>query len=613
MMLACLSGYVPASAADNDAVQDTAIVWAVDVSASMAQADPERYWVDAVSLGIDLAPFGTQAACLASNDDFVLWASLLSDIDSTLARKDMKSFMQDTECWDYTNFNVALTGALDLLAATEIKERHLFFVADISEGGFDLAGVADYSQEVSEAVAIGRKLADEGIITHFLFLGEFPENRVPLSLWDDIAAETGGEVTRVDNPALLPQTVETLYFEHFNYNKSVVSGINTTDVPHDIAIDLPSFPLDKARVYISSVAPLTGIQARADDSYPVLTQTRSYAVIDISRPLPKSLDLTLPPSGSADVRIYFLADVEAALSAAVDSAPELYAPDDGSENYRQKTTVTLTAKSSRAPLFEGGVPSGLDWAITAVLPSGETTDIDTGVVKCFKGSFSFDFYPESFGEYAYTLLVSSGGIGISAVAKVDVPSIELPVIEEEPYDYTLWIAGGIGALLILAACLFFAHNRRRRLDELSYADELQGDAGELPKAFTGKLDIYAIVLDGGDAEIPALSYRLGEMSGKKWARLSTIFERSGVPYRYPAAADIRLHPQASGAILVKNHSDAVFYRNGQAYHNGQQATLVFGQKIYVVFEEGVNEFEIYYHVSAETAVAGRRLRLGLSG
>jgi hypothetical protein len=582
----------------------------------MASADPERYWTDAVALGMDLAPNGTKAAFLAANRDLVSLMSSLVDIDSGLTRTDIKELAQATNCRDYTNFNIALSSALDILTAAETGERHLYFIADIGEGGFDLAGVSDYSQEVSEAVVIGQKLADEKVKTHFLFLGEFPENRVPMSLWDDIASGTGGEVTYVGDPASLPRTVEALYFEQFEYNKSVTAGINTTDSPQNITIELPSFRLDRARVYISSAAPLAGIQARADGSFPELTQTRSYAMIELTHPVPKTLDLTLPPSGDADTRIYLLADGEAALNAAPESAPELYTSDDGEESYRQKTTITLTAAASGAPLFTGGIPSDLEWEVTAADPSGKPVDVDIDPARCIDGGFTFDFYPESFGEYVFTVSAVSAGIRLTTSAEAGISLIELPVIvieEEEPYDYTMWIAGGVGALLLLAACFFFVYTRRRRRGELSYADGSAGDMDALPKMFTGKLDIYAIVLDGGGTEIPALSYQLGEMSGKRWAKLSTIFERSGVPYRYPAAADIRLHPQAGGAILVKNHSDAVFYRNGQAYHNGQQATLVFGQKIYVVFEEGVNEFEIYYHVAAEMAVSGRRLRLSLSG
>ncbi|MDR2420665.1 MAG: hypothetical protein LBD49_00985, partial [Oscillospiraceae bacterium] len=146
----------------------------------------------------------------------------------------------------------------------------------------------------------------------------------------------------------------------------------------------------------------------------------------------------------------------------------------------------------------------------------------------------------------------------------------------------------------------------------TYAAELPGAEDELPKVFTGKLDIYAIVVDRGGSGIPALTFRLGDIADRKWARLSAIFERSGVPYRYPAAEDIRFRPGSGGALLVKNHSDAVIYCGGQTYRSGGQATLTFGQKIYVVFEEGVNEYEIYYHAAAETVVSGRRLRMEMA-
>jgi hypothetical protein len=327
------------------------------------------------------------------------------------------------------------------------------------------------------------------------------------------------------------------------------------------------------------------------------------------------LDLTLPPTGNADVRIHLIADASLSLSAISKSEPELYAAkdEDGADvqAYRQKTAVTLTASASGELLFAGGIPSGLEWDVVVKDPSGKPVDVDIDPARCVDGKFAFDFCPESFGDYAFALSVSSGGIRLAATASSGVPAAELPFIEEEPRDYTIWIVSGAGALLILASCVFFVFAGRRR-KERAYAAELPDAEDGLPKAFTGKLDIYAIVVDGGGSAIPALTFRLGDMADRKWARLSAIFERSGVPYRYPAAEDIRFRPKPGGALLVKNHSDAVVYCGGQAYRSGGQATLTFGQKIYVVFEEGVNEYEIYYHAAAETTVSGRSLHMELA-
>jgi Mg-chelatase subunit ChlD len=595
-----------------DGSGDSAIVWAVDVSGSMAQADSRRYWEDAVSLGADLAPSRAQIAYLAANNGIVA-QTVLADAGSADVRSAIRQSVQNTGCTGYTDFNAGLSGALNILANAQAANRHLYFIADISEGGFLLSGVSDYTREISDLTAIERQAEEQNVKVHLLFLGEPPKDSVFASLWENMADRTGGELIFIDDPATLPRTVETLYFEEFEYNKSVTSGINTTDSALDIPIAIPAFAVDRARIYISASSPLPGIQARGGGAQLELTQTKTYAMIELARPFPKTVDLTLPPGGNPDIRVYLLADGELSLSASVADEAERVSNEDG-DYYRQKSTVTLVAKTVGAPLFIGSPPQDLEWSIGMTGPDGKTVGIEDA--KGGDGIFTFDFYPEAFGEYAFTLSVVSGEIRLVAESGAPVPAVELPVIVIEPEpDYALRIACGVGALLIVSAVLFFVFSKRRRKKEREYdiqSAELKPGAGELPKAFTGKLDVYGILLNGGKIDIPPASFRLDRISGKKWIRLSTVLENCGVPYRYPAAADIRLHPQDGGAILVKNHSDAVFYRGGQAYHSGQQAALIFGQKIYVVFREGSDEFEIYYHSTVETVVSGNRLHVALS-
>ena len=72
-----------------ETVPDIAMVWCADVSGSMPTADAQRYWVDAVSLGIDLAPLRTEAAFLAVNDTVVSQTPLL-DISQAEFRTRLK-------------------------------------------------------------------------------------------------------------------------------------------------------------------------------------------------------------------------------------------------------------------------------------------------------------------------------------------------------------------------------------------------------------------------------------------------------------------------------------------------------------------------------------------
>ena len=158
----------PARAAGESAAP--AIVLAVDSSGSMASADRERYWADAEALGAGLAPEGARVAYLASNYEIVAQTALL-DTGLSGARSEIKAASENTVCRGYTDFNAALKGALDILSGSDTGDRHIFFIADASEGGYDLSGVSDYTGKLTELDELGRLAAAENVEAHLIFLG----------------------------------------------------------------------------------------------------------------------------------------------------------------------------------------------------------------------------------------------------------------------------------------------------------------------------------------------------------------------------------------------------------------------------------------------------------
>jgi hypothetical protein len=183
------------------------------------------------------------------------------------------------------------------------------------------------------------------------------------------------------------------------------------------------------------------------------------------------------------------------------------------------------------------------------------------------------------------------------------------------WDYTLWIAVGVGGLLILLAILF-AIFRRRRAKRLIAQNaiplaEVRAEQRESSGELKGKLDIYGIVVDGGNTEIPAVSYRFSPSDRGKTLTLEAVMASADVPYHYPAAAKIRFSSGANGTLVVKNNSNATIFIAAQPYYSGQQAALVYGQKLYIVFEDQVSEFEVYYLRTMENVSPGTHAQVDL--
>lgn len=627
-----------------EAPPETALVWVADISSSLPEIDPLRYWSDAVSLGVDLTPANTQTAFIAVNDAVTAQTPLL-DMAKADNRSDIKKAARDAAIEGYTDFSVGLSAALTLLESTSAKDKYIFLVADSYESGF-MFRTGKYDNVSGDMDTLTKLLSDSGVKVYLLFLREPARNHEFMPLWRDLVALTGGELINIDDPSKLPKAVETAYFEAFNYNKSLTFGVNTSDLAQDIPIRLPDFGLERARIYISSDTPMRGMQARADGTELSFSDNRSYFMLDLAPPLPETVTLTLPPNEAKDVRVYLLADGNLSLTTAVDNGEE---KDEAANVYRQKTTVTFTPLESGAPLFQAASQPNAVWTLTMTDPDGKTADVDATYAN---GSFEYVFYPDRFGTYTFAMTITSQGIRLTADADAEVSAMDLSVIPDEPPspapDYSLWIAIAIGAFLILAAILF-AHFRRRRGRTTGSAPisvplpiaaatptaaraaarsrrrhKRSGKAVPIPEplvfpadmpagepVFTGKLDIYGVLVEGGRAEIPATSFLLGDMWERGSISLALVLEQSGVPYRYPSASHIHLSPGPYYTLVIKNNSGAAVYCGGQPWLRGQQAVLTYGQKMRVVFEEDVSEYEIFYHKAVQMAISGDHIHMEL--
>ena len=156
---------------------------------------------------------------------------------------------QEIKISGYTDFNTGLSAALELLSHSSATEKHLFFIGDIVEGGYKLPN-GDYTHVSGQLQELTQQLETQGIKVHLLFLRTPWENQEFMPLWDNLVAQTGGEITNINDPAKLPGLVEELYFKLFTYNKSVTTAMNMADGPQNISIHLPALTMDRAWIYI---------------------------------------------------------------------------------------------------------------------------------------------------------------------------------------------------------------------------------------------------------------------------------------------------------------------------------------------------------------------------
>jgi hypothetical protein len=606
MMLLALIAAIATAPVEAEGLPETAIVWVADVSGSVLEIDSQRYWADALSLGVDLAPGNTRAAFIAVNVEVAARTPLL-DVSQAGNRTEIIMAAQNVAISGYTDFGLGLAAALELLEASSAKSRHIFVVGDFVESGY-MYRDGNYSHVPDDMAALTKRLADAGIKVHLLFMREPVHNLEFVPLWEELADKTGGNLIPIANPEALPGVVQTLYFQMFGNNYTVSTGINTSDIAQDIPVRIPDLGLSRARIYIPFGTPVRGMQAHSDRGRLSFSETRSYFMIDLMPPMPDMVMLTLPPNENNNVRVYMLAEGGITSSAVTESSAEI---DPATRLYRQITQVKVTPLVNNAPIYSGSAQPDVKWTLTATDPGGQSTNIDTATFV--GGALAYEFIPEAFGTYSFYLNLESQGISLSAETSAELFEIELPVTwRQRINEYAIWIALAIGALLIIAAILFARSRRKRAASEAQTLHYIKPAPPADPAPighFAGKLDIYGVLVDGGKVEIPAMSARLEVFSKHKSITLETVLEQAGVPYKYPAASQITLQPGKDNALEVKNKSNAVIYCGGQPRSSGQQAVLVYGQKMRVVFDSEVSEYDIFYHNATKFAVSGDHIHV----
>ena len=287
-------------------VEDNAILLLLDSSGSMDTEDPQRFWLDAIAASIDISPKNTYMAFVAISNT-VVTSKPFVDISEQQNRESLLTAAQGVAIQGNTDFSAGLYAALELFESRSERSKHIFLIGDIGESGF-FRPLGGYSEATGRLADLTDELSDAGIHVHLVFISTPNINEQFMPLWENLAYHTDGSMTFVDQPQQLTQTIQSLYFGLFSYNKTVKTAINTAEIPKEIIIQLPDFDADRVRFHISSTEPIEGVQFHAESGYVSFSETRLHTTIALSGELPETATLVLPPNVASEMSIIMLVD-----------------------------------------------------------------------------------------------------------------------------------------------------------------------------------------------------------------------------------------------------------------------------------------------------------------
>lgn len=556
------------------------IVFVADVSGSLAEIDQEKKLADALKLGVDFAPYGSEIALITINDKIISETGLTT-IDNEDSRAGFKNAVNQIEYKGNTNFGVGLTRALEILEAADSggANQRIILLGDNIEGGYILNSTAQFEAEATTLDALADKAKSQDIPMDLVFVRDAPAGSITAPHLESLAKETGGTVMQVESPNEFPKAVEDIYLASYSYLKTAIS-VALSSEDQLVNIPMPTDHVNRARIYVSASKSVGNTKASYAGAALDGEFNRSYSMIWLERPARDGVQLSLGSGTGENANIYLLLEYTPKLY--VSAAHDMVIPE-GAKEAVQVTTLTAEIQDilSGQPLLTADFPVNVTYSVHATGTDGEPVELQDSPGN----PYGFTFQPASYGTYSIAAELSVGDMKISVPAETI--SIQDIRPDPEPVNWPLIIAITIVCLLILSALIISLRIKKKEAEHQGAA-EMSSDY-----RFHGKLSVYAVMLEGGNRELRPFDFRLHTLPDKR-ITLRNILDSIGEKDTYKGAENILFLVGPEESIIIRNNSQAAIRVMGRNYDYRSTTQLFYDQKCYIIFEKDENELEIKY-------------------
>lgn len=547
------------------------IVVVADLSGSMAELEKQYELQNALHLAIDLAPEASEIAIIGINSNVVVETPFCNPS----AADDTELLIKAINTMPYggnTNLVVGLERAAQLLDG----EGRIILLADISEGGL----VPDIKAEQwgQRAERLRARCIEMEVAVELILFREAPAGSLIAGEIENLSAQTGGDIYRVESSQMLQRSIEEIYFSSYHYFQTKFLQEIDTETETIIPITLPSAGADRVRIYIPEYAPQEQVRATYAGAFLEIGGTKNYSLLDFVHPEQNGISLIFPPqAGAQEATIYLLYLYQPQLDITIENRIQT----DGNGKNHQVSYVSVGLQSA-----ENEVISNLDSMLLELVlhtPSGKAEPVYP--VCQPDGTYLITYHPKEFGNYKLSgnTVLSDHPISLrDAVFTID----ELSV----PSNYTaLWVTLSLSGAVLLILLLIWFLRRRRKISPTAVST-----GASTGFAFSGRLDFYVAALKAdANYEIPPFTCYLTTIARCNTS-LQEILNRSDIQYHFPGADKIEFRPGPDKTLLVKNIGSAGLLLRSAIVEKGKNGRMAFGEKLYFTASDGVSEIAIYY-------------------
>lgn len=548
------------------------IIFVVDASNSMKNFDNEKVVLDEIKKMANFLTSEYKVGVVIYNTNIIDYANISSDLTY------LNSILDRTKYTGYTNAGDALEFALNMFSENSVYKNIIM----VSDGEIILQNenLTNKSNEKFKNTINTSK--QKNITIDIIALGNLTEDGKKHNILD-ASSQTNGQIFKCDNILKLSNISNQILFNKFKIKKSLVGIGNTSN--GEINIKLPTDNLNKVKILISSKNQISNINVNCKSQSANVINGKKFAIIGINNPYEKNINLKFNSKG--DIEAYLLQEYTANIAGEIDSY--YY------ENNTVKANINTYLNNEKGNIFNNDYYNNKALSVKindniydSVIESGKVT-VSLNVLG-FDENLIVDLDLEDFEQNFLNL----NPININ-LDKLEIDKL----LKENKKDYEYLPLYIILSILILIIILIILKNINNRKKELVKQQKIKEERKKLsfkpknPYAYSGKLNIYVInTKDGND--IAPQTFNLQRKETSKEINLKEILNACKINYYDNSSQNIVFEPSANKSLNLTNNSYATIIKNGSLVTFEKSININFNEKISIILEDEVTEFEIHY-------------------
>ncbi|WP_281170076.1 VWA domain-containing protein [Paenibacillus pinihumi] len=625
---------------------ETDVVFVMDTSFSMNKTDQDRIAIEVINMFMDMSEAArTRFGLVAYNDKIVARETLSS-------KSGIKRQIESLRRSGYSDLGLGLKEGAKLLGGTGSEGRNKLLIL-LSDGDIELGPVNRGRTAKSSEADVGQaiKLArDSGYPIYAVGLnsdGSVREERL-----QQIAKQTGGSAFITDSAEDLPEIFNQIFATQIQSVLIPVAAVTANGQLQEVTVNIPNSSMTELNLILLSKQPISESHIYFSSKDVQFFKSSKYVLMKILEPHKEKLQLKFRGRAGDLVKINLFGNYNLQGEFKLGDGKE---PVKGQP---VRVESWLTKPGDKQHLGDKDVYSSLSAELVVKKLGGEQKQISVPMTLNADGNgFAADYIFPHEGKYQVHVymygsdfyrrtelrelelvnlppVATAGAAPVELVKSDGTARIKLSDFFTDPNQDTLEFTAEAGNGDSLKAVVdggelvvtpLRAGDTTIRVTAVD--PEGGSTSGEIAFSVSAPWSIYAIIALGAGLalvagaglyvllrpkpkffgrlegyfldtasgnEIPVKYWPLHTLGAKGKISLQELFQQLEVHEILPEAANIWFVPGKNHALLVKHQTKCTVVIGRTPLPAEKTGTLVYNDKLYVTFEDGVTEIEIRY-------------------